>query len=69
MPKLIKIEKVETYLGTTYRFYVRGICMGAPCKSVNATRIMGARTKATRVRKISACASAAPLPLATNRGG
>jgi hypothetical protein len=22
MPKLIKIEKVETYLGTTYRFYV-----------------------------------------------
>jgi hypothetical protein len=69
MPKLIKIEKVETYLGTTYRFYVRGIYMGAASKSANATRIVGVRTKAARVRKISACASAAPLPLATNRGG
>jgi hypothetical protein len=29
MAKLIKIEKVETYLGTTYRFYVHGMYMGA----------------------------------------
>jgi hypothetical protein len=29
MTKLIKIEKVETYLGTTYRFYVRGMYFGA----------------------------------------
>ena len=38
MAKLIKLEKVETYLGTTYRFYVRGIYMGAA-----ATRGEGAR--------------------------
>jgi hypothetical protein len=29
MAKVIDVEKVETYLGTTYRFYVHGIYMGA----------------------------------------
>jgi hypothetical protein len=29
MPKLIRVEKVETYLGTTYRFYVHSVYMGA----------------------------------------
>ena len=29
MPKLIVVEKLKTYLGTTYRFYVRGVYMGA----------------------------------------
>jgi hypothetical protein len=27
--RVIKVEKVETYLGTTYRFYVHGVYMGA----------------------------------------
>jgi hypothetical protein len=36
MPKLIKIEKLETYLGTTYRFYVRGIYFGAAATRARA---------------------------------
>ena len=29
MAKLTKIEKLETYLGTTYRLYVHGMYFGA----------------------------------------
>jgi len=29
MPKLVKVEKLKTYLGPTYRFYIRGVYMGA----------------------------------------
>jgi hypothetical protein len=28
MAKLIHVEKVETWMGTTYRFYVRGVYFG-----------------------------------------
>ena len=36
MPKLIKNRKVETYLGTTYRFYVRGMYFGAAATRARA---------------------------------
>ena len=28
-PKVIKVEKLQTWMGTTYRFYVHGMYMGA----------------------------------------
>ena len=34
MAKLIEVEKVNAYLGTTYRFYVQGMYMGtAPTRA------------------------------------
>jgi hypothetical protein len=36
MPKLIKKEKIETHLGTTYRFYVRGMYFGAAATRARA---------------------------------
>jgi hypothetical protein len=29
MPKPIKVEKLQTWMGTTYRLYVHGVYMGA----------------------------------------
>jgi hypothetical protein len=41
MPKQIKIEKLQTWMGTTYRVYVRGVYWGAAptrAKAVKAGR-------------------------------
>jgi hypothetical protein len=44
--KLIKIEKVETYVGTAYRFYVRGMYFGAAATRARAL----AAAKETHIR-------------------
>jgi hypothetical protein len=36
MAKPIKVEKLQTWMGTTYRFYVRGIYWGAASTRANA---------------------------------
>jgi len=36
MAKLIKVEKLQTWMGTTYRFYVHGVYMGAAPTRVKA---------------------------------
>ena len=52
MPKLIKIEKVETYVGTAYRFYVRGMHFGAAATRRRRSRPL---TISTRKRKTADC--------------
>jgi len=51
MAKLIKIEKVETYLGTTYRFYVHGMYMGAASTRAKALELRSRRSKSGTSRR------------------
>jgi hypothetical protein len=39
LAKLIEVKKVETYIGTVYRFYVRGIYFGAASTRAKAMEV------------------------------